>query len=444
MKEKKDQIQSIGRLFDFHFDETICSMLDNLVKSGMYDTEKDVIIQAIKNLHERTKAREKGSVVIETPIGYSSIMKSGFDFEKQKKEWWIENKKRCSSPKQIAVPREFIEPVLTDIEMEQDVKLITNDEKLSTQRQLYGNESIGIVRQFHNRILPVKLALMVLVEKINTEKNGWIELENLKKGFSTYTQQFKFLVENTLDDIENNGIDRYTVLTFPEQSHKVEDDWKFERKQGRFAHYFVGKLVKKKENKFYDTSDEHYLTGALFEMGLIKAKRVVKKRWGRTMTGKSYKNIKNIIYVSPTKLGLDFLGLKNPLIDFFSRTDLDKDGQISNYVFESRGIFSKEEQDFYIEKILPKFEFEYNFVKEMVSIGRFERSEEIKELFDRKYFEWMKLNYPQDYQELTKDDEKRRSFVRMRSLSIMARLVELGIFVKEPGSKFGPYYLREK
>ena len=81
----------------------------------------------------------------------------------------------------------------------------------------------------------------------------------------------------------------------------------------------------------------------------------------------------------------------------------------------------------------------------MISIGRFEKSGDIKELFERQYLEWLKLNYPQDYQELTgKDDRKLSDFVRMRSLVIMSRLVELGIFVKEPGSKFGPYYLRDK
>ena len=56
-------------------------MLEKLVRSGTYDSEKEVIIQAIKNLHERTKARENGSKG-EMSESLSTDLKQiyGFDF----------------------------------------------------------------------------------------------------------------------------------------------------------------------------------------------------------------------------------------------------------------------------------------------------------------------------------------------------------------------------
>lgn len=438
MVEKNDQIEGNGRLFELFLEKEVWTMLEKLVRSGTYDSEKEVIIQAIKNLHERTKARENGSKG-EMSESLSTDLKQiyGFDFEERKKLYWNENKKIVRSPRYLLkILPEFSLPHLTEVEQEQDVKLEVFDEKLATQRQLYGSESIGLNWYFNNRILPVKLAAIVLIQKINKEENAWIELDELKKDFLTYVKQFDFIIRNVIDELKD------IISTFPASS----GDKNFERKEGRFAHTFVGKLVKKKENKLYDTSDGHYLTGALFEMGLIKAKRVVKKRWGKTMTGKSYKNITNIVYVSITELGLEFAGLNNPLLDFFDKVELAEDNQVYTYEWDNDApIFSHEEQKFYLDKILPKFEFEHSFVDEMISIGRFEKSGDIKELFERQYLEWLKLNYPQDYQELTgKDDRKLSDFVRMRSLVIMSRLVELGIFVKEPGSKFGPYYLRDK
>ena len=119
---------------------------------------------------------------------------------------------------------------------------------------------------------------------------------------------------------------------------------------------------------------------------------------------------------------------------------------LSESGYSVNSAFSKDEISFYLDKILPKFEFEHHFVDELIKKKRFEKSYQIQELFEERYFVWLEKNFPNDFSKFMKEDNEKskKDFVRTRSLSIMARLVELGIFVKEPGKKFGPYYVREK
>ena len=54
MSQKGVKIKENGRFFEFFFDQDVYSKIDELLKKGQYDSEKDVIVQAIKNLYERT------------------------------------------------------------------------------------------------------------------------------------------------------------------------------------------------------------------------------------------------------------------------------------------------------------------------------------------------------------------------------------------------------
>ena len=61
-------------------------------------------------------------------------------------------------------------------------------------------------------------------------------------------------------------------MTFGRNIKNIQNE---DRKKERYARHFIGKLIKKKENKEYDVIEGHYLTGALFELGLVKGKRIV-------------------------------------------------------------------------------------------------------------------------------------------------------------------------
>ena len=299
------------------------------------------------------------------------------------------------------------------------------------------------------------------MKQIEETENDWIELENLKKQFlldiDEITQKIN---DDSLLSANEKILDAFPSfiskselfsetekdrMTFGRNIKNIQNE---DRKKERYARHFIGKLIKKKENKEYDIIEGHYLTGALFELGLVKGKRIKKKKWGRTLTGQSYKNVKNTVYVTPTDIGLEFAKLKNPVIDLLNNYDLGKNtaGKIATSALKLfYSTFSDEEITFYQDEILSKFEFEREFVRDLIKKEHFEKSIEIQKLFEEKYFSWLEDKYPSDYEQLMGRDEKSKSsFIRIHSLVIMARLVELDIFVKKAGTKLGPYYLRDK
>ena len=70
----------------------------------------------------------------------------------------------------------------------------------------------------------------------------------------------------------------------------------------------------------------------------------------------------------------------------------------------SQQIFSDEEVEFYLEKILPKFEFEYEFVKKLKNKRHFETSASVKAFFEDEYF--TKSNKQKDYESNLKRYER--------------------------------------
>ena len=60
VEEKEAKMEKNGRFYEFFFDQDVYSKIDELVKSGKYNSEKEVIVQAIKNLYERTSAGKTG------------------------------------------------------------------------------------------------------------------------------------------------------------------------------------------------------------------------------------------------------------------------------------------------------------------------------------------------------------------------------------------------
>jgi hypothetical protein len=61
------------------------------------------------------------------------------------------------------------------------------------------------------------------------------------------------------------------------------------------------------------------------------------------------------------------------------------------------------------------------------------------------YEKWLESNHTDVYEEIKeKMIDDKSDFTRINSLVIMARLIELGIFEKDPNSRFGPYYLTKE
>ena len=82
--------------------------------------------------------------------------------------------------------------------------------------------------------------------------------------------------------------------------------------------------------------------------------------------------------------GKEFVSYKNQLIDFV----------FENTQNEPSSIFSQQEREFYLKKILPKFNFENKFVKYLMKNEEIEHSRQIKKWFEEEFDAFCKSEFP--------------------------------------------------
>jgi hypothetical protein len=270
----------------------------------------------------------------------------------------------------------------------------------------------GMIHRFHTKILPVKFSLMCLSKMIIEQESPWIDLNEFKE-YALDSAKF-FIKKFDSSSIQNN----FKIHTgFPISklnNFKSDNDsyLSYARSSKRFTEQFVGRKLRIKDpQKEYDVQ----MGGALFEMGLIKAKSEI--------VDESHNSKK--IYITLSENGKEFVSYKNELIDFIYNVQ-------SN---QPSSIFSQQEREFYFKKILPEFEFEHIFVKLLLEHKQIEHTSKIRDLFKKEFFIFCENKF---------DDVKflntlQEEAVRIRSNTIMGRLMEFGIFTKEPKFKSGPY-----
>ena len=84
-----------------------------------------------------------------------------------------------------------------------------------------------------------------------------------------------------------------------------------------------------------------------------------------------------------------------------------------------------------------KFDFEDDFVKNLMKHQEITHSSEIKKWFKKDFEEFCKDRFPDEHVILQDNS------VRVRANTIMGRLMEFEIFTKDPQSKSGPYTRNE-
>jgi len=291
----------------------------------------------------------------------------------------------------------------------------------------------GMIHRFHTKILPVKFSLMCLSKMMIEQESPWIDLNEFKKyaldsakifikkfDSSLIRTNFKVHTGFPISKLNNLKSDKYSYLSYARSSK-------------RFTEQFVGRKLRMKEpQKEYDVQ----MGGALFEMGLIKAKSEIVDQLHNSKK----------IYVTLSENGKEFISYKNDLIDFIYNV---KANQPSS-------IFSQQEREFYFKKILPEFEFEHIFVKlllekeqieviknvgtdseivEIFNCSKIEHTSKIRDLFKQEFRTFCENKF---------DDVKflntlQEESIRIRSNTIMGRLMEFGVYTKDPKSKSGPY-----
>ena len=148
-------------------------------------------------------------------------------------------------------------------------------------------------------------------------------------------------------------------------------------------------------------------------MGLILAK----------VTNYDEKKNSGKIYVTLSESGKEFVSYKNRIIDFVY-------GHLQE---EPSSIFTQQERGFYFRKILPEFKFENEFAEYLTGLERIKKTSDIKDDFTEQFGEWCKKEFS------GRDVSLDPNTVRIYSNNIMNRLMEFGVFSKDPKSRSGPY-----
>ena len=319
------------------------------------------------------------------------------------------------------------------IEMEKIRKILSGSStkgkkiKKLPQHEIYKMPDAGMIHRFHTKILPVKFSLMCLSKMIIEQESPWIDLNEFKEYA---LDSAKFFIKKFDSSSIQNKFKIYTGFPISKLNNFKSDNYSYlsyARSSKRFTEQFVGRKLRIK-----DPQKEHdvQIGGALFEMGLIKAELDNSKK----------------ISVTLSENGKEFVSYKNELIDFIYNVQAN----------QPSSIFSQQERQFYFKKILPEFEFEHIFVKllleeekinvtvkrddkdevEIFNCSKIEHTSKIRDLFKQEFRTFCENKFD-DVKFLNTLEEE--EFVRIRSNTIMGRLMEFGVYTKDPKSKSGPY-----
>ena len=373
------------------------------------------ILAQIKAIQDNENLKDEQEVIIRAIQNYSK--KNNSDFPQQQNSFEDEISHTTFDGH---IEMEKIRNTLQNVTSENLIKKLP-------QHEIYKMPDAGMIHRFHTKILPVKFSLMCLSKMIIEKEESWIDLNEFK-DYALNSAKF-FIKKFDSSSIQN----KFKIHTgFPISklnNFKSDDDsyLSYARSSKRFTEQFVGRKLRMK-----DPQKEHdvQMGGALFEMGLIKAKLDKSKK----------------IIVTLSENGKEFVSYKNELIDFIYSVQANKPSSI----------FSQQEREFYFKKILPEFEFEHIFVKllleeekinvtvkrdgkedkvEIFNCSEIKHTSKIRDLFKQEFGKFCKKKFDDVKFVNTLEEES----IRIRSNTIMGRLMEFGMYTKDPKSKSGPY-----
>lgn len=305
--------------------ETI-DKIKKLVEEGKYKNIHEFVSLAIEKQLESEENNEN-EIIIESPT-----------IEKNEDDEIGDN-----TPKnEIFQKLDYVR--IENIPKENNITSDTILEKTSVDLQfdLYGPGTSGLIWVFHNRFLPIKIALYNLGLLIGAQKNNWINFNEWKTSTADYAAMIS-------DKLYENEISLTTGLPMPKEKIKA----KFTRKKNktilvftkseaskkRFADQFIGRSIKKEK------LDREIFSGACIEMGLIRVEK---------------DPITDEFIVAFTETGKDFVLIDNPIIERYRKDFLDG--------MKEEKAFSKKEREFILEKIIPKYSLEKQLIDKILNL----------------------------------------------------------------------------
>ena len=362
-----------GSMLNIFLESSILEQIKKIQKSQNLKDERDVIIRAIENYYEKMN---------------SNIPKQQDKLDNEFSRNIFDGKLDLGK----------LEEILVLIKSENLIKKLP-------QHEIYNKSGAGMIHRFQTKILPVKFSLMCLSKMIIEQNNPWVDLNEFKNYASQSAKIFIKKCDSSLIHTKFKVKTGFPIVKVNEFKSENDIHLLLARSVKRFTEEFVGRKLQKHKNV--------QIGGALFEMGLIEARII------------DDENIKKSdkIYVTLSESGKEFVSYKNQLIDFV----------FENTQNEPSSIFSQQEREFYLKKILPEFNFENNFVKYLMKNEEIEHSRLIKKWFEEEFVAFCKSEFPEDHVVLQENT------IRIHSNTIMSRLMEFEIFTKDPKSKSGPY-----
>lgn len=374
--DKNDQSHfklSSGSMLNIFLESDIIEQIQKIQKKQNLKDEREVIIHLIQNHYDK--------IILDTSKS-SNIVDNEF-------------------------PKNIFDGKLDLVKLDKILDIIKSENliKKLPQHEIYNKSSAGLIHRLHTKILPVKFSLMCLSKMIIEKNNPWIDLNEFKNYTSESAKIFIKKFEATLIQSKFKVKTGFPIVKVNEFKSEDETQLLLARSVKRFTEEFVGRKLQKHQGI--------QMGGALFEMNLIKAK-IVKDE-----------NIKKSgnIFVTLSRDGKEFVSYKNQLIDFV----------FENTQNEPSSIFSQQEREFYLKKILPEFDFEYKFVKNLMKHEVIFHTKDIKEWFKQEFTLFCQTEFPEEHIDLQENS------IRIHSNTIMNRLMEFEIFTKDPKSKSGPY-----
>ena len=362
------------------------------------------IIEQIKQIQKNENLKDEREVIIRAIQNYS---KKNIDFYKPDDSQYYFEDGISHTTFDGNIDMKKLENLFAQIKSENLIKKLP-------QHEIYGISGAAMIARFQTKILPVKFSLLCLSQMMIDQESPWIDLNELKQYTLDSAKIFikKFYSSSIRNKLKVSG----GFPIFKQNKFRSNEDSRlvYARSCKRFQEQFVGRKLHSKELQMNDGVD---MGGACFEMGLIKAKSEISDELHNF--GK--------ISVTLSSSGKEFVSYKNDLINFIYN---DKENEPSS-------IFSQQETKFYFKKILPEFKFENIFVEHLMKTKQIEHTRNIKKWFKEEFLNFCKSEFS------GKDIPLQANTVRIYSNTIMSRLMEFGVFTKDPTRKSGPYTRRQ-
>ena len=389
----------------WNLSDEIMQKIEQIFKSGGFAGEKDVVIRAIVNLYEDT-------------IGLPSyIPQRSFEtpMDKPKPLTDASNETDLYDPWIFRTEKIFTKLVKGKIYSQKSNREWIDNCRVPKTRELYGKNDDGLIWKFHNRFFVIKWIVQILGSVMLEKETAIINMQEFRDILDITTKEFI----DTYAEIENLQL---LLVGFPSNKAKFFESPRLRKMKRRkmreekakhleitsmerYLSQNFGRVLQKKEN------EKTKLAGACFEFGLLEAS-----------------NINSEIFIKFSKQGLDFALMDNPTLSKFA--EYEGRDSLPNFTLEDfELIFSKTEQKFILETIIPNFELENKIVKRYLKKNRI-YVKEMVEIFLKEQREYMNLDKD------VIDVDAVNEYGKGKATTIMRRLVEIGQFVRRKEDGF--------